>query len=153
MRNVCTAVPKHAQGVVCAAVRTIFAQPDDETAKRQLGQMVDKLQMLYPTVANMLVEAEEDVLAYMTFPQAHWETIRTTNLLERLNREIKRRSDVVGIFPNREALLRLVGSLLIEQNEEWAIGRRYMSAETMALIDQPMPALPAMQVLAGPLVA
>ena len=109
--------------------------------------MTDKLQRTHPKVAAMLEEAEEDLLAYMTFPSAHWRQIRSTNLLERLNREIKRRSDVVGIYPNWDAVLRLVGSLLIEQNDEWLVGKRYMSLESLSHL---LPAVPVEAVTASP---
>ena len=148
LRNVITAVPKHAQGVVGAAVRTIFAQPDYPSAKAQLRSVSDRLKPTYPRVAEMLDEAEEDILAYLHFPEPHWRQIRCTNLLERLNREIRRRTDVVGIFPNREAVLRLVGAVLIEQNEEWTIGKRYMSLESLALLKVPRETLPTMHELA-----
>lgn len=101
----------------------------------------------------MLWEAEDDILAYMTFPEAHWRQIRSTNLLERLNREIARRTEVVGIFPNRAALLRLVAMVLQEQNDEWQVGRRYMSLEALSLLRQPVQALPAAEPEQAPLVA
>ena len=103
----------------------------------------------------MLRTAEEDILAYLNFPEAHWKQIRSTNLLERLNKEIARRTDVVGIFPNRAALLRLVTMLLVEQNDEWLVGKRYMSLETLALLKPPIPvgALAPAPELAAPLAA
>lgn len=139
MRNVHAAVSRADQGMVTAAVRTIFNSHDYASGKEHLRQVADKLQRTHPKVAAMLEEAEEDLLAYLTFPSAHWRQIRSTNLLERLNREIKRRSDVVGIYPNRDAVLRLVGSLLIEQNEEWLVGKRYMSLESLSHL---LPAAP-----------
>lgn len=134
MRNVCGKVSKSQQGVVMAAVRTIFAQPDQASAKEQLRRVADTLEAKHPQVAAMLEEAEADILAYMGFPEAHWRQIRSTNLLERLNREIKRRADVVGIFPNRAAVLRLIGMVLVEQDDEWQIGRRYLSLETLGAL-------------------
>lgn len=132
LRNVQANVTKSQQGVVTAAVRTIFAQPDRESAKAQLRRVADTLEAKHPKVAQMLEEAEEDILAYMAFPETHWRQIRSTNLLERLNREITRRADVVGIFPNRDAVLWLVGMVLAEQHDEWQVGRRYLALETLA---------------------
>jgi len=132
LRNVQGKLTKAQQGVVTATVRTIFAQPDMASAKDQLRRVADTLSGKHPQVAVMLEEAEADILAYMEFPDTHWKQIRSTNLLERLNREIARRADVVGIFPNRQAITRLIGMVLTEQNEEWQIGRRYMSLESLA---------------------
>lgn len=134
MRNVQGKVSKSAQGMVTASVRTIFLQPDRESAIAQLQRMAETLAPKFPQVADMLYEAQEDILAYMHFPEAHWKQIRSTNLLERLNKEIQRRADVVGIFPNPAAALRLIGMVLAEQNDEWQLGRRYMSIETLALL-------------------
>ena len=132
MRNVQGKVTKSAQGMVTASVRTIFNQPDHGSAVAQLEKMAEMLQDRYPQVAEMLWEATEDILAYMHFPETHWRQIRSTNLLERLNKEIARRGDVVGIFPNPASALRLIGMVLAEQNDEWQVGRRYMSQETLA---------------------
>ncbi|MNT30151.1 Transposase, Mutator family [compost metagenome] len=134
MRNVHGKVSKAQQGVVTAAVRTIFAQPDATAAREQLRRVADTLEAKHPQVARMLEEAEADILAYMAFPEAHWRQIRSTNLLERLNREIARRADVVGIFPNRDAVVRLIGMVLAEQHDEWQIGRRYLGLETLAAL-------------------
>lgn len=134
MRNVQGKVSKASQGVVTASVRTIFLQPDRESAVAQLQRMAETLAAKYPQVAEMLHEAQEDILAYMHFPEAHWKQIRSTNILERLNKEIQRRADVVGIFPNPASALRLIGMVLAEQNDEWQFGRRYMSIETLALL-------------------
>lgn len=103
-------------------------------AKEQLNKVATMLEGKHRKVAEMLWQAEDDVLAYLNFPDANRKQIRTTNPLERLNKEIARRADVVGIFPNRSALLRLVTMILIEQNDEWQIGKRYMSLESLALI-------------------
>jgi transposase-like protein len=135
MRNVQGKVTKSAQGMVTASVRTIFNQPDHGSAVAQLEKMAEMLQDRYPQVAEMLWEAMEDILAYMHFPETHWRQIRSTNLLERLNKEIARRSDVVGIFPNPASALRLIGMVLAEQNDEWQVGRRYMSLETLAQLN------------------
>jgi len=131
MRNILSQVPKSSQGMVSAIIRTIFAQPSYEAAKSQLKRVVDELSGRFPKAMEILKEAEEDVLAYMTFPKAHWQRIHSTNPLERLNREIRRRTDVVGIFPNRDSVIRLVGAILLEQQDEWSVGRRYFSLESM----------------------
>lgn len=136
MRNLLAQVPKAAQPMVSAAVRMIFIQPDQAAARAQLHQVARALEKRYPKAATLLTEAEEDILAYMAFPEQHRRQLHSTNPLERLNKEIKRRSNVVGIFPNRAAVIRLVGALLMEQNDEWAVGRRYFSAESMTAIDR-----------------
>lgn len=132
MRNVMGKVSKQAQGMVMAAVRTIFSQPDRAAADEQLLKMVEMLRKKHPTVSAMLEEAQEDILAYMTFPSDHWKKIRSTNPLERLNKEIGRRADVVGIFPNQASIVRLIGMVLAEQNDEWQVGKRYLSLELLA---------------------
>ncbi len=137
MRNLLAQVPKAAQPMVAAAVRTVFIQPDQATARTQLHRVATTLERRYPKAAEVLTRAEEDVLAYMSFPEQHRRRLHSTNPLERLHKEIKRRSNVVGIFPDRPAVIRLVGALLMEQNDEWAVGRRYFSAESMVAIDQP----------------
>ena len=119
-------------------IRSIFAQTTQDEANDRLDVVVQQLRDRHPKVADKLVEAEEELLAYATFPTAHWLTIWSTNPLERLNREIKRRIDVVGIFPNRAAVLRLIGALLMEQDDEWLAGRRYISAASMAAVQPTM---------------
>lgn len=136
MRNILSHVPKGSQSMVAASVRTIFAQPDQASARAQLAQIARVLEKRFPRVSQMLLDSEYEILAYMAFPQEHWRQIRSTNPLERLNKEIKRRSDVVGIFPNRASALRLLGAVLIEQNDEWAIGRRYFSQESMKKLER-----------------
>jgi putative transposase len=136
MRNVGAVVPKSALPVVTGMIRTIFAQPDSASALAQVRQVVTSLESRYPKAAALIEEANEDVLAYMAFPSEHHRQLHSTNTLERLNKEIKRRSDVVGIFPNREAALRLVGAILAEQNDEWVVGKRYFSQESMAKLSQ-----------------
>jgi transposase-like protein len=131
MRNALTRVPRGAQEMVAAAIRTIFAQPDMENAHTQLGKVADSLRPRFPTVSRLLEDAEQDILSYMAFPSQHWRQLHSTNPLERINREIKRRSNVVGIFPNRQAVIRLVGAVLMEQQDEWETGRRYLSLESM----------------------
>ena len=135
MRNLLARVPKHAQPMVAALVRTIFAQPDLESAREQLEHVAANLDRRFPQAAALLRDAMEDVLAYMAFPAEHWRRIHSTNVLERLNRELARRCDVVGIFPNVAAALRLLGALLEEQQDEWLVSRRYFSLESMAKID------------------
>ena len=132
LRNLLGTVPKSAQEMVAATVRTVFAQPDAASAREQWRKVADSLRGRFPRAAALLDEAEDDVLAYAAFPREHWRQIWSNNPLERLNKEVKRRTDVVGIFPNDAAIVRLVGALLLEQNDEWAIGRRYMSLETLA---------------------
>jgi transposase-like protein len=135
MRNLLALVPKRGQSMVAAWVRTIFAQPDQGAARRQLGQVARTLAKRLPRVAELLVEAEEDILAYMAFPPSHWRQLHSTNTLERVNREIGRRCDVVGIFPNAQAALRLIGAVLEEQHDEWqAAVRRYFSLGSMATL-------------------
>jgi putative transposase len=131
MRNALVKVPRSAQAMTAAAIRTIFAQPDRETAGLQLGRVADSLRLRFGTVSTLLEDCEEDLLAYMSFPREHWRQLYSTNPLERLNKEIKRRSNVVGIFPNRESVIRLVSAVLIEQQDEWEIGKRYFSLESM----------------------
>jgi transposase-like protein len=137
MRNALATVPKAAHQMVAATVRTIFAQPDRSTARAALDRVCRLFVKRFPRLVTCLQEAEEDVLAYYSFPVEHRRQIWSTNSLERLNKEVSRRCDVVGIFPNRQALLRLVGAVLEEQNDEWAVGRRYFSTESMAKLTQP----------------
>jgi len=134
-RNAQDLVPRSARGMIASAVRAVFEQPDERAAHDQLGHIAEGLQAKFPAVARLLFEAEPDILAHFSFPETHRRQIRSTNPLERLNKEIKRRTGVVGIFPNRAAVIRLVGMILAEQDDEWQDGRRYFSPETMALID------------------
>jgi len=135
LRNVLAQVPKGSQEMVAAAVRTIFAQPDAEHVREQLGVIANMLGRQFPAVENMLREAAVDLLAFADFPPAHWKKVWSTNPLERLNKEIKRRTDVVGIFPNPQALLRLAGAVLIEAHDEWQTGdRRYLAEGSMATV-------------------
>jgi putative transposase len=122
------------RGLVSAALREIFDAPDAEVARERFGAVLERFEPTVPKVAELLEEAEEDLLAFYRFPQAHWPKLRSTNPLERVNREIGRRSDVVGIFPNDAAALRLAGALLIEQCDEWLVARRYLSVESIALV-------------------
>jgi putative transposase len=145
MRNVLAHAGRQGRRVVAAFIGTAFVQDDAEAASKQWRQVADQLRPKVPKLAALMDEAEADVLAFMTFPKDHRPKIHSINPLERLNGEIKRRTDVVGIFPNEEAITRLVGALLLEQNDEWAVQRgRYMSLETMApLSDDPIVKLPA----------
>ena len=132
VRNVLAFVPKGAQEMVAATIRTVFAQPEPELARDTWRRVADSLRGRFPRVAALMDEAEADVLAYLGFPREHWRQIWSNNPLERLNREIKRRTDVVGIFPNSPAVIRLVGAVLAEQHDEWQVSRRYFSAESLA---------------------
>src|SRR6266851_3589695 len=133
MRNLLTRVPKSAQGFVATMVRTIFAQPDAATVREQHARIVAQLESRFPEAAALLDEAGPDLLAFTGFPKEHWRQLWSNNSLERLNREIRRRTDVVGIFPDRASIVRLVGAVLAEQNDEWAVAsRRYLSIESLA---------------------
>jgi len=127
MRNLLTKVPKSASGLVATLVRSIFAQPTSKEVWAQHERVTDELEHRLPTAAEFLREAAEDILAFTTFPESVWRQIWSNNPQERLNREIRRRSDVVGIFPNRDAIIRLIGAVLGEYNDEWMVTRRYMS--------------------------
>lgn len=131
--------------MVSAFIATAFAQDTPETASTQWRNVADQIRQKVPKLAQLMDTAEEDVLAYMTFPRQHWTKLHSTNPIERLNGEIKRRTEVVGIFPNDGAIVRLVGALLLEQNDEWAVQRsRYMTLETIATMsDDPLISLPA----------
>jgi putative transposase len=133
MRNVLAHAGKQGRRVVSAFIATAFAQGDAQAARTQWRQVADQLRPRVPKLAAMMDDAEADVLAYMSFPAAHRPKLHSTNPIERLNGEIKRRTEVVGIFPNEDAILRLVGAILLEQNDEWAVQRaRYMTLETIA---------------------
>jgi putative transposase len=145
VRNALALVPKGVQPLVASTIRTVFAQPDAATAREQWRRVADGFRAKWPRLADLLDEAEDDVLAYLAFPPEHWRQIWSTNPLERLNKEVKRRSDVVGIFPNDAAVIRLVGAILSEQHDEWQAGRRYFSADSLAKLapppTEPLPAL------------
>ena len=145
MRNVLAHAGKQGRRVVSAFIGTAFAQDDAEAARTQWRQVADQLRPRVKKLAELMDDAETDVLAYMNFPSAHRPKLHSTNPIERLNGEIKRRTEVVGIFPNDEAVIRLVGALLLEQNDEWAVQRsRYMTLETIApLSDDPIIRMPA----------
>ena len=144
-RNLLTRVPKSAQPFVATLVRSIFDQPSAEEVWAQHARSVAQLQPRFPDAARMLADAADEILAFAAFPQQHWRKIRSNNPQERLNLEIRRRTDVVGIFPNRAAVLRLVGMVLSEQHDEWAVGRRYLADESLRLVtahDPPSVPLP-----------
>jgi len=127
MTNLLTRVPKSAQPWVATMVRTIYQQPSAEEVHAQLERVSDQLSDRFPDASSMLAEAGADILAFTHFPQAHWKQVWSNNPQERLNKEIRRRTDVVGIFPNRSAARRLIGAVLAEQNDEWAVARRYLT--------------------------
>ena len=139
MRNVLVKVPKASAEMVAAAIRTIFAQPDPAHVRAQLDEVARMLDAKFGDVADMLRDATEDLLAFSNFPVVHWRKIWSTNPLERINGEIKRRTNVVGIFPNDASILRLVSAVLVETHDEWAVSeRRYLSEESMAKIGEPV---------------
>lgn len=145
MRNALAhAAPKQRPAVI-AMIKTIFAQETTEAAHQQWEQVADALREKFPKLADMMDASREDVLAYMAFPKDHWAQIASTNPLERVNKEIKRRADVIGIFPNDASVIRLVGALMLEQNDEWAVSRRYMTLETIGAVSHnPIVSLPAL---------
>ena len=145
MRNALAHANKNGRRVVSAFIATAFAQGSPDAAGKQWRHVADQLRAKLPKLAVLLDEAEVDVLAFMSFPREHWDKISSTNPIERLNGEIKRRADGVGIFPNDDAIVRLAGAILMEQNDEWAVQRaRYMTLETIAPIsDNPIVILPA----------
>jgi transposase-like protein len=131
IRNLLTRVPKSAQRAAATLVRTIFDQPDQAAVREQHTRVVEQLAERFPRAAELLDEAREDLLAFSVYPPEIWRSIWSNNPLERLNREIRRRTDVVGIFPDRPSVLRLVGAVLAEQSDEWSVGRRYMTLEAL----------------------
>jgi transposase-like protein len=132
MRDALGLVPKSAQQMVAATIRTVFAQPDGNAAREQWRRVAETFRPRFSRLADLLDSAEADVLAYAAFPAAHWRQIWSNNPLERLNKEVKRRTDVVGIFPNTAAVVRLVGCILAEQHDEWQTARRYFSTGSIA---------------------
>ncbi len=139
LRNALAHVPPKQRPAAVAMLKTIFAQDTAEAAHAQWRQVADALRERFPKLGELMDGARDDVLAYMTFPREHWAQIASTNPLERLNGEIKRRADVIGIFPNDRSVVRLVGALMLEQCDEWAVSRRYMSLESLAaLSDDPI---------------
>jgi len=136
MRNALSLVPRAAQQMGWATIRTVFAQPDAVSAREQWRRVSDGFRSGFPRLACLMDEAEEDVLAYSAFPSEHWEKIWSNNPLERLNKEVKRRTNVVGIFPTEGSLIRLVGAVLSEQHDEWQVSKRYFSAGSLAKLDR-----------------
>jgi putative transposase len=144
VRNALGHVPKSAAPMVAATIRTVFAQPDPASAREQWHRVADGFRARYTRLADLMDEAEPEVLAYLAFPPEHWRQIWSNNPIERLNREVKRRTDVVGIFPNDAAVVRLVGAILAEQHDEWQVARRYLSAESLAKLTEEVNAIPAL---------
>jgi transposase-like protein len=136
MRNALSLVPKAAQQMVGATIRTVFAQPDAESARQQWLRVLEGFRHRFARLSELMEEAEEDVLSYCAFPQEHWQKIWSNNPLERVNKEIKRRTNVVGIFPTEGSVIRLVGSVLCEQHDEWQVSKRYFSAGSMAKLER-----------------
>jgi putative transposase len=132
MRNALAHVPKSQQNMAAAALRQAFIQPDRAQASQVLRHVADQLREKWPKLAAFIAESEIDVLSYLDFPEQHRSKLHSTNPLERLNKEVKRRADVVGIFPNEAAIVRLIGAVLLEQNDEWQLQHRYMQVEAMA---------------------
>jgi putative transposase len=122
------------QPMISAAIRGIFQAASGEEARERLAEVVERIEPLAPKIAQLLLDAEPDLLAFYALPREHWSKLRSTNPLERVNREIGRRTDVVGIFPNDQSLIRLAGAMLIEQNDEWLVARRYLSQESLSAV-------------------
>ena len=138
MRNALAHVPKGQHTMVAAAIRQAFIQPDRDSAGQTWRHVADQLRPRWPKLGACMDDAENDVLAYMTFPAQHRTKLHSTNPLERLNKEVKRRADVVGIFPNDDSIVRLIGAVLLEQNDEWQLQHRYMQIEGMAELATPL---------------
>jgi putative transposase len=145
MRNALAHVPKGQHTVVAAALRQAFLQPDAAAARQTWRQVADQLRPRWPKLATLMDESEHDVLAYLTFPAQHRTKLHSTNPLERLNKEVKRRADVVGIFPNEASIVRLIGAVLLEQNDEWQVMHRYMQVEAMVELLTPTAGAEPMQ--------
>ena len=140
LRNALAHAGKGQRQIVLAMINTVFAQDTPETAHSQWRTVADQLRVKFPKLATLMDGSEPDVLAFMGFPKAHCKQIHSTNPLERLNAEVKRRTNVVGIFPNEAAITRLVGALLLEQSDEWALQRRYMQLEGLQTLTDNQPA-------------
>ncbi len=149
MRNALSLVPKAAQQMVGATIRTVFAQPDSESAHHQWRKVSEGFRTRFPKLSQLMDEAEEDVLSYSAFPGEHWQKIWSNNPLERVNKEVKRRTNVVGIFPNEAAVIRLVGSILSEQHDEWQVAKRYFSAGSLAKLERTEEVTEQPQLMAG----
>jgi putative transposase len=144
VRDVLGIVPKSAQQMIAATIRTVFVQPDSAEARHTRRTVAHSFRGRFPRVAQLMDDAEDEVqvLAYLSFPHEHWHQIWSNNPLERLNKEVKRLTDVVGIFPNSAAVVRLVGAVLAEQHDEWQVARRYFSAESLAKLSTSEEVLP-----------
>ena len=138
MRNALSYVPKAQQSMAAAALRQAFIQPDRDSASQMLRHVADQLRGKWPKFGTFIDDSETDVLAHMNFPVQHRTRIHSTNSLERLNKEVKRRADVVGIFPNEGSIIRLIGAVLLEANDEWQLQHRYMQTEAMAELLPPL---------------
>jgi putative transposase len=149
MRNALSLVPKTAQQMVGATIRTVFAQPDTESAHLQWRRVAEGFRSRFVKLSELMEEAEQDVLAYATFPPEHWQKVWSNNPLERLNKEVKRRTNVVGIFPNEAAVVRLVGAVLCEQHDEWQVAKRYFSAGSLAKLERKEEVTKQPQLMAG----
>jgi transposase-like protein len=144
MRNALAHAPAKSRTAMAAMLKTIFVQETKAEAEKQWDIVAEALREKQPKLGALMDASRDDVLAYMSFPREHWAQIASTNPLERVNREVKRRADVIGIFPNDDAVIRLVGALMLETNDEWTVARRYMSLETLARVtDNPNVRLPA----------
>ncbi len=138
MRNLLARIPNRDKPAVAETVRLVFDQPSSQSAEFQLHQLVEKLDKTYPDAAALLADAEQVILAYKSFPKEHWRWIHSTNLLERVNKEVKRRTKVVGVFPDRPSFIRLIGSILNEIDDDWrALQRRYFSKESKRQVTDP----------------
>ena len=137
MRNALAHVPRGQHTVVAAAIRQAFSQPDREQAGATWRHVADQIRGRWPKLATLMDESDHDVLAYMAFPAQHGTKLHSTNPLERLNKEVKRRADIVGIFPNEESIVRLIGAVLLEANDEWQLQHRYMQVEAMTELEAP----------------
>lgn len=150
MRNLLVRVPKVSQAMVSALIRQVFVQADEDGAHRTWRQVADQIRQRFPKAAQLMDEAEHDVLAYFAYPATHRIKLHSTNTLERLNKEVKRRANVVGIFPNEASILRLIGAVLMEQNEEWQLQHRYLPQHTMTDVagEPPQEAVTALSIAA-----
>jgi putative transposase len=149
MRNALSLVPKAAQQMVGATIRTVFAQPDAQSAREQWRRVSEGFRPRFSRLAELMEEAEEDLLSYAAFPGEHWQKVWSNNPLERLNKEVKRRTNVVGIFPNEAAVIRLVGAVLSEQHDEWQVSKRYFSAGSLAKLERKEETAKQPQLMAG----
>jgi putative transposase len=149
MRNALSLVPKAAQQMVGASIRTVFAQPDAQGAREQWRRVSEGFGSRFPRLSELMEEAEEDVLSYAALPQEHWQKIWSNNPLERLKKEVKRRTNVVGIFPNEAAIVRLVGAVLSEQHDEWQVAKRYFSLGSLAKLERKEEMTEQPQLMAG----